>query len=164
VGANESHPQNCIDWHLAFAFCVWDGGRLPTDAEWGYAAAGGSEQRTYPWSNPPTSTTINDTYTHYCGDYCALRENVGSRSPKGDGRWGQTDLVGALYEWVLDWDADAYPTPCDNCARTTESPDRPGARVFRGGYSAMGVSFSFERYSGPGIDFASGSRCARRGP
>jgi len=163
-GSNESHPQNCMDWYLAFAFCAWDRGRLPTEAEWGYAAAGGSEHRTYPWSSPPTSTIIDDSYTHYCGDFCALRENVGSKSPKGDGRWGQSDLVGAMYEWVLDWYADAYPTLCSDCARLTESPDRPGARVVRGGYSAMGVSSSSERYPGPAIDFVSGSRCARSGP
>jgi formylglycine-generating enzyme len=162
-GSDESHPQNCLDWYLAFAFCAWDRGRLPTEAEWGYAAAGGSEQRNYPWSSPPTSTTIDDSYTHYCGDYCALGDNVGSKSPKGDGRWGQADLVGALFEWALDWYADPYQTPCSNCARLTESPDHPDERVLRGGYSAMGVSFSFER-SVPIIDFASGSRCARSAP
>lgn len=77
---------------------------------------------------------------------------------------GQHVGIGGVYEWMLDWYADAYPIPCNNCARTTESPTRPGARAFRGGYSAMGVSYSFERYSGLGIDFAFGSRCARRGP
>jgi formylglycine-generating enzyme len=163
-GANEGRPQNCMDWYLALAFCAWDRGRLPTEAEWGYAAAGGSEQRTYPWSSPPTSTTIDDSYTHYCGDFCALKDNVGSRSPKGDGRWGQADLVGSLYEWVLDWYADAYPTPCSNCARLIESPDRPGARVVRGGYSAMGVSSSSASYPEPDIAFATGSRCARSRP
>jgi formylglycine-generating enzyme required for sulfatase activity len=42
-------PLNCVPWHVLFAFCVWDGGRLPTDAEFGFALAGGGEQRPFPW-------------------------------------------------------------------------------------------------------------------
>jgi formylglycine-generating enzyme required for sulfatase activity len=51
-----------MDWYEAYAFCIWDGGFLPTDAEWNYAAAGGAQQRAYPWSNPPTSLTIDPSY------------------------------------------------------------------------------------------------------
>lgn len=48
--ALDRKPLNCVPWYVLFAFCVWDGGRLPTDAEWGFAAAGGEEQRPFPWS------------------------------------------------------------------------------------------------------------------
>lgn len=51
--ALDRKPINCIPWHVLFAFCVWDGGRLPTDAEFGFALAGGGEQRPFPWGTVP---------------------------------------------------------------------------------------------------------------
>jgi sulfatase modifying factor 1 len=45
VGGQENLPINCVNWYEAFAFCAWDGGFLPSEAEWEYAAAGGSDQR-----------------------------------------------------------------------------------------------------------------------
>jgi formylglycine-generating enzyme required for sulfatase activity len=47
--ALDGKPLNCVPWQVLFAFCIWDGGRLPTNAEWGYAAAGGAEQREFAW-------------------------------------------------------------------------------------------------------------------
>jgi formylglycine-generating enzyme required for sulfatase activity len=126
--SNENKPINCLDWYTAFAFCAWDGGRLPTEAEWSYAAFGGSEQRYYPWSSPPTSTTIDDSYAVYCGGTCQLL-NVGSKSPKGDGRWGQADLGGNAWEWTLDTGAGAYPMPCQDCADVSAG----AYRAFRSG-------------------------------
>ena len=117
-GANESKPINCLTWYMAYAFCIWDGGRLPTEAEWNYAAAGGSEQRVYAWSSPPADTTYDDSYAVYCGTSCSP-QNVGSRAPKGDGRWGHADLTGNITEWILDWYAAQYPNPCVNCTNWT---------------------------------------------
>lgn len=115
-GSNESKAANCLDWYTAFAFCAWDSGRLPTEAEWNYAASGGGEQRYYPWSSPPTSKTIDDSYAAYCGGTCWTMQNVGSKSPIGDGKWGQSDLGGNAWEWVLDWNSSAFPMPCHDCA------------------------------------------------
>ena len=56
--ALDAKPLNCVPWHVLFAFCAWDGGRLPTNAEWGFAASGGSEQRAFPWGTPPADQMV----------------------------------------------------------------------------------------------------------
>lgn len=112
-GDNEALPINCVSWYVAFAFCAWDEGRLPTEAEWNYAAAGGNEQRTYPWGDDEPGPSLAafgcDTSTTVCAP-----PRVGS-TPAGDGKWGQSDLAGSLSEWVLDYHATPPPT-CDDCA------------------------------------------------
>jgi formylglycine-generating enzyme len=174
-GASENRPINCIDWYDAYAFCIWDDGFLPSDAEWNYAASGGSEQRVFPWSAPATSQDIDCTYANYGGgtfgggNYCTAggTDNVGSQSPKGDGKWGHSDLGGNVWEWVLDY---ASTGACVDCADTTQpppfpSPAPPGAsRVNRGG--GLGAGFSLEVSTlndSPTTDrdIEQGARCAR---
>ncbi|WP_437808282.1 formylglycine-generating enzyme family protein [Sorangium sp. So ce1078] len=120
AGENEARPISCVSWFVAFAFCAWDGGRLPTEAEWNYASAGGSEQREYPWGN----AFPNATYAVYDVTGSAV---VGSKSLRGDGRWGQADLAGNLWEWTLDFDGSYLP--CRDCARV----EGGSTRVIRGG-------------------------------
>jgi formylglycine-generating enzyme required for sulfatase activity len=138
-GTNEALPMNCITWYEAAAFCAWDGGFLPTEAQWNYAAAGGDEQRAYPWSNPPSSLAIDCSYANYyvdmpAGTYCVNGttsglNRVGSESPKGDGRYGQADLASNIWEWTLDWYQSPYANPCNDCAALA-----PGSgRVIRNG-------------------------------
>lgn len=61
----QNYPINCVNWYEAYAFCIWDGGFLPTVAEWNYAAVGGSEYRFFPWSVPPEAIAIDCTYASY---------------------------------------------------------------------------------------------------
>src|SRR6185503_7394575 len=51
VIASNNKPMNCVTFFEAFAFCIWDGGRLPTVAELELATRGGSEQRPQPWGD-----------------------------------------------------------------------------------------------------------------
>lgn len=124
-GPNEDLPINCVSWYEAMAFCAWDGGYLPTEAEWNYAAAGGDEQRAYPWSSPAGSTGIDcaDANYHPTSICTGTVNRVGSESPRGDGKYGHSDLGGNVWEWLLDWSGQ-LPIPCVDCANLTTSTYR----------------------------------------
>ncbi|WP_438032749.1 formylglycine-generating enzyme family protein [Sorangium sp. So ce204] len=170
---DERRPMNCITWHEAMAFCAWDGGRLPTEAEWHYAAAGGDEERAYPWGDTFVDNhAVFGCYgvTESSGGPCTIGDilTVGAASSEGgDGRWGQADLAGSLWEWTLDGYSNSYAISsggldrCDDCANLTDTADR----VIHGGSfeddpdrlmaSERLPSKPAERYYGIG------ARCAR---
>lgn len=126
-GANESRALNCVSWHEAMAFCIWDGGYIPTEAEWNFAAAGGSDQRAFPWSNPGFSTAIDASRASYGAEGAFF---VVGAKPAGNGRWGHADLAGGLWEWTIDRRVVPYPSMfCTNCATLTGGSDW----VVRGG-------------------------------
>lgn len=134
AGPNERLPLNCVDWFDAYAFCIWDGGFLPAEAEWEYAAAGGAQQRAYPWgsADPGSSSlyVISDCNYPPGSIGCAGAGNVApvGTAALGAGRWGQLDLAGELAEWTLDWFAP-YANPCHDCAALADF----SYRVLRGG-------------------------------
>jgi formylglycine-generating enzyme required for sulfatase activity len=161
-GSQERLPINCVEWYIGFAFCVWDGGRLPTEAEWEYAAAGGSENRLYPWgaSTPDNSVAVFDSQWGGSPGKPELSDiaPVGS-VPGGAGRWGQMDLAGNLSEWVLDW-FGSYGAACNNCANLSAG----AGRVPRSGTWTATASYLRAAARGfltPGTRNAlSGVRCA----
>ena len=150
--------MNCVSWYEAFAFCVWDGGRLPTEAEWEYAAAGGDEARPYPWgaaSEPDGDRALFACMACGADDL----DPVGAR-PQGEGRYDQFDLAGSVSEWTLDYFAP-YGKRCDNCANVSYGTER----VARGGHLSSDeeeIQPSARRSFVPEArHFTRGFRCAR---
>jgi sulfatase modifying factor 1 len=166
VGTQENLPINCINWQEGFAFCIWDGGFLPSEAEWEYAAAGGSQQREYPWGSTDPGTM--NLYAIYDCDYpsgsglCGPPGSVSSIAPVGTtrlgaGRWGQFDLAGDVEQWTLDGYAK-YVNPCVDCAYAAQAC----GRVFRGGHGNVDRSGLLPSERGFFSSLGSnGVRCAR---
>jgi formylglycine-generating enzyme required for sulfatase activity len=122
---NDEFPANCLDWYMAYAFCAWDGGWLPTRVEWKFAAFAGNEQRIFPWSVPPDNRQHDTTQATFKCDTCDAADltPVGAK-PLGNGLYGQSDLAGNVMEWVQDWHTYDYPEPCADCADLTNGTDR----------------------------------------
>ncbi len=117
-GARETHPINCVTWATALAFCVWDGGRLPTEAEWEFAArarpaAALSVPRRFPWGDEepqgsPTLPCDRAQWAQCVGDDGGATKRVGSFAATA----GLFDVAGNVYEWAADVYRDYSDTGC----------------------------------------------------
>ncbi len=165
-GNHEQVAGSIVSWYVAYAFCAWDGGRLPTNAEWNYAAVGGAEQRAYPWgaSTPDATRAVLHLVPSDAYDVFAP---VGSK-PAGVGKYGQLDLGGNRFEWVL----DAYDPsqslkdvlgPCEDCA--VQDSGASIWRVARNQCYAQDATSSVAKveleYPPDRADTSIGLRCAR---
>lgn len=158
----DTHPINCVTWFEAWMFCHWDGGWLPTEAEWNYAAAGGDQQLEFPWG--PTTPDVIGMHAAACLSYDMAgtciepgdAQRVGS-FPAGQGVFGQLDMSGNVEEWVNDaWDNPYAIQDCVDCLDITFGTGRP----FRGGAHNDDV---FELSTTHRVSGTATSRGGRRG-
>jgi formylglycine-generating enzyme len=167
AGANEQRPINCLTWYELHAFCIWDGGRLPSEAEWEFAAAGGLANRLYPWGNQAPSAqlaTFNCTSAP-CG--VADIRDVGSAPQGAAPATGIRDLAGSMWEWTRDRYSDVWygngGNACDNCINLT-MPTSQGYTIRGGAWDAIGDDLRVVRRDTVIPDFRGAQisgRCAR---
>ncbi|MBI4678752.1 MAG: formylglycine-generating enzyme family protein [Elusimicrobia bacterium] len=141
----DDQPVVCVDWNQAKAFSKWVGGRLPSEAEWEYAALSGGKDRKYPWGNEEPS--CERAVTGSCGRYETWP--VCSK-PAGNTEQGLCDMGGNVWEWTQDWYHGSYNgAPSDGSA--WESPTGSD-RVFRGGSQFIVVARGFRVVYRGGVD------------
>lgn len=134
-GGRATHPQNGLERSQASAVCAWLGGRLPSEAEWEYAAKGPTAHRKYPWGDAPEPTCANDTAVlRGSSDGCGTGGTWGvGQKASGASAVGALDMAGNVWEWVEDcWHTSYAGAPTDGSAWTAGCAD-PALGVIRGG-------------------------------
>lgn len=147
---DDMHPVVNVDWSYADAYCKsWAGGRLPTEAEWEYAARAGTTSSRY---------GNLDTVAWYAGNSSGTTHPVGQKAPN---LWGLYDMLGSVWEWCSDW-AGAYSA---NAATDPQGPESGQQKVGRGGsffHDPASVRVSVRGARSPGFpDSNLGFRCVR---
>lgn len=134
-GKKEDRPIVNVTWDEAAAFCEFSGGRLPTEAEWEYAARGGQQDSIYP--NGPSISRDEANYGSVGGkDLWHYASPAGSFTANA---YGLHDMAGNVWEWCSDWqDEDYYRNSPET---DPQGPDSGVARAARGGSWGFGPKY-----------------------
>ncbi len=168
AGSQENLPINCVNWYESYAFCIWDGGFLPSAAELRCAQAAGKAEWEYPWgSAPPGTKNQYAIFGCYYPNEDGTCTGVGNIAPVGTaslgaGLWGQFDLSGDMSQWNIDW-FGTVPDPCIDCAALDPATERTtSGRSFDGqDFTDVPVSVEGDELEPSGRNHEIGVRCAR---
>lgn len=126
--SEHEHPIVNVSWGRAREYSAWIGGRLPTEAQWEYAARGGIDGQIYPWGDAITPKDAN-----YFDSDRKGTSPVGEFAPNG---FNLVDMIGNVWEWIADWyDEGVYVTrsPTIPTADPQVYRNETDKRVVRGG-------------------------------
>ena len=136
------HPVVCVDWAQATAFASWAKARLPSEAEWEFAARSRGQSRTYPWGDTSPSSNLAVFGSRGTAPVCSKSD--------GNSAQGVCDLAGNVWEWVDDWYGPYDEAPTDGSARSRAAE----LRVFRGGcwyVTADRLRAAYRYWNAPGF-------------
>ena len=161
----DDRPINCVNWQQAVDFCTWAGGRLPSEAEWEYAARSQGQDVKYPWGEeePSCGLCVMADFMPGCDEERTW--NVCSKAA-GNTEQGLCDMAGNVHEWVQDCYHTSYEgAPDDGSAWVTECVAENSPVIRNGSYiNGMPNYFGVPERSGGTASHWSpfgGFRCAR---